>query len=292
MTAPVIADALGPRARRRATVISVVAGVVFAALVVWALLQLKEKGQLDAAKWRPFTEAAVVRFLWVGLLNTVKAAVIGMTVSMVLGSVLALARFSRLRAIRWVAAIWVEFFRGIPLVTLILFSALGLPVYGIKLDPLWYLVIGLVLYNSAILAEIFRAGILSLDRGQTEAALAIGLTYWQGMRMVLVPQGFRRMIPAIVSQLITLLKDTSLGFVASYQELLSHGNQLGQFSKNLLQSLFVVALMYLAVNLVLSRIARRLEVRQRRRFGGGGIGVRGLDELALVEATAEAEASA
>jgi glutamate transport system permease protein len=146
-----------------------------------------------------------------------------------------------------------------------------------------------VLYNSAVLAEIFRAGILSLDRGQTEAAEAIGLGYWQTMGLVLIPQAVRRMVPAIVSQLVTLLKDTSLGFVVPYEELLRRGNILGQFSRNVLQSLFVVALIYLVVNLILSRIARRLEVRQRRRYGAGAIRVAGNEELAAMEAEADAQ---
>jgi glutamate transport system permease protein len=139
-----------------------------------------------------------------------------------------------------------------------------------------------VLYNSAILGEIFRAGILSLDKGQTEAATAIGLTYWQAMRLVILPQALRRMIPAIVSQCVTLLKDTSLGFVIAYEELLRRANILGVFSKNLLQSLFVVALMYIAVNLTLSRIARRLEVRQRRRLGADSLQVAASEDLTVL----------
>ena len=122
-----------------------------------------------------------------------------------------------------------------------------------------------------MLGEIFRAGILSLDRGQTEAAYAVGLGYWQAMRLVVVPQAVRRMIPAIVSQLVTLLKDTSLGFVITYEELLRRSRITGEFFNNPLQATVFVALVYIAVNLTLSRVARRLEVRQRRRLGAGRI---------------------
>ena len=118
------------------------------------------------------------------------------------------------------AIAFVEFFRGLPLYVLILFCGFGLIEVGVEISKFQALVLGLTLYNSAILGEVFRAGILSLDKGQTEAALAVGLGYWQTMLLVVVPQAFRRMIPAIVSQLVTLLKDTSLGFVILVEELL------------------------------------------------------------------------
>jgi glutamate transport system permease protein len=286
MTAPVFGDVLGPRGRRRTLVASIVAAVGVAALLLFALRRLQTAGQLDAALWKPFTQGAIWRFLAVGLRNTLKAAAISMALSIVFGFVLALGRLSRNRPIRWVAGAWVEFFRGVPLILMILFAGLGLPKYGIDVALLWYLVLGLVLYNSAILGEIFRAGILSLDRGQREAALAVGLTDGQAMRLVILPQAFRRMVPAIVSQCITLLKDTSLGFVISYEELLRRGYILAAFSKNILQSIFVVALLYIAVNLTLSRLARRLEVRQRDRLGAGAIQVGGVEDLAVIDAQA------
>jgi glutamate transport system permease protein len=285
MTAPVFGDVLGPRGRRRTLVASVVAGAVVLGLVVLALRRLQSAGQLDAALWKPFTQWAIWRFLLVGLGHTLQAAAIAMAISIVFGMLLALGRLSRFAPVRWAAGAWVEFFRGVPLILLILFAGLGLPKYGVDVALLWYLVLGLVLYNSAILAEIFRAGILSLDRGQREAALAVGLTDGQALRLVILPQALRRMVPAIVSQCITLLKDTSLGYVISYEELLRRGYILASFSKNILQAVFVVALLYIAVNLSLSRLARRLEVRQRRRLGASAIQVSGVEDLATVTAT-------
>jgi len=220
LTAPVLADALGPRARRRVRAVSIAAGAALAGLVAIALKRLSDKGQLDWELWEPLTQWSVLEFLLGGLVQTIKAAGAGMAVAMVLGSTLALLRLSRTAPVRWLAATWVEFFRGVPLLLLIFFTFFGLPKYGIDMTPFRALILALALYNGAQLAEIFRAGILSLDRGQSEAAYAVGLTYWQAMRLVVVPQAARRMIPAIVSQLITLLKDTSLGFVITYEELL------------------------------------------------------------------------
>jgi glutamate transport system permease protein len=284
MTAPILADALGPRGRRQAVIGSFVAGVVIAAVAGAALNRLADKGQLDADKWRPLTDGNTIRFLLHGLENTLKAAVVAMVMAMALGALLALGRLAQTRAIAWIAGGYVELLRGTPLLLLLFFSARGLPKLHVDMPIFWYVVLALVAYNSAVLGEIFRAGILSLSRGQSEAAAAIGLTYWQGMRLVIVPQAARRMVPAIVSQLVTLLKDTSLGFVVGYEELLRRGDIAGEFGKNRLQALIVVAVMYMLVNMVLSQVARRLEVRQRRRYDAGAIHVGGVEDLALVGA--------
>ena len=288
MTAPFVADALGPRARRRVAVASVVAGLALAAVAALAVRRLADKGQLDAALWRPFTQGSVIRFFLVGLVNTLKVAAVSMVLATVVGAVLALGRLARNGPTRLVSGTYVEFFRAVPLLLLILFSGLALPKYGVDLPVFWYVVLALVVYNAAVLGEIFRAGILSLERGQTEAAYAVGLSYWQAMLLVVVPQAFRRMIPAIVTQLVTLLKDTSLGFVIAYEELLRRSRNAGEFFRNPLQSFAVAALLYMAVNLVLSRVARRLEVRQRRRYRAGSIEVAGLEDLTVVEAEAAA----
>lgn len=288
MTAPILADALGPRARRRVAVASMVASVVLVYIGYVVLQRLSDKGQLDRRLWEPFTQWAVMRFLLEGLVNTLRAAAAAMVLSIVVGTVMALARLSRTSAVRWAATIYVEFFRGVPLLLLIFFTFLSLPKYGIDLSAFWFLVMALVLYNGALLGEIFRAGILSLDRGQSEAGAALGMTYWQSMLVVVVPQAARRMIPAIVSQLVTLLKDTSLGFLIAFEELLRLAQRTGTFYNNQLQGYIVVALMYFVVNFSLSRLARRLEVRQRHKYGAGTIAVTGAEDLAVMGAQGEA----
>lgn len=291
MTAPVLADALGPRARRRVFVASVVAGVALAALLGAALSRLADKGQLDWERWEPLTRWSVLKFLLGGLVDTLKAAAVAMALSIVVGAGLALLRLSRSRPVRWLSVMWVEFFRGVPLLLLIFFTFFGLPKYGVDMTPFRALVLALTLYNGAILGEIFRAGILSLDRGQFDAAYALGLGYWQAMFSVIIPQAARRMVPAIVSQLITLLKDTSLGFVITYEELLRRSRSTGEFFKNPLQTTAFVAVIYIAVNITLSRIAHRLEVRQRRRLGASAIAIAGVgvEDLTTVAVRAEAE---
>jgi glutamate transport system permease protein len=293
MTAPFLGDELGPRGRRTTRIVSAVSLVLIAAFLAVVVTRLSDKGQLDSAKWKPFTQWAVIKFLLVGLRVTVQLALVSMVGAMAVGAVMALARLARTRLVRLVAAAYVEFFRGVPLVLLIFFSALGLPRYGVHFSLFWYVALGLIIYNSAVLAEIFRAGILSLDRGQTEAAYSLGMGYWQAMLLVVIPQAARRMIPAIVSQLVTLLKDTSLGSAIAFEELLRRGQINGEFFQNRLQSLVVVALIYIVVNFALSRLARRLEVRQRRKYKAGAIIVPGAGmDLAVMSAAAGPAATA
>ena len=292
MTAPFLADALGPKGRRATRIATVISTLVLAGLVAVALSRLSDKGQLDSAKWEPFTQWAVWKFLLRGLRTTVEAALLAMVGAMLIGALMALARLSRTPPVRWLATAYVEFFRGVPLVLLIFFAAFGLPRYGFDWSLFAYLILGLTIYNGAVLGEIFRAGILSLDRGQTEAAYSIGLGYWPTMLFIVIPQAARRMIPAIVSQLVTLLKDTSLGSAIALEELLRRGRINGEFFQNPLQSLFVVACMYIIVNFTLSRIARRLEVRQVRRLGASQIAVAGVEDLAVLQAKTTAEQSA
>lgn len=294
MTAPTalaLADELGPRGRRRVRIATIISSVVLAGLAVVAVRRLQGRGQLDWALWEPFTQWSVMKFLLGGLANTVRAAAAAMVLALPLGSALALLRLSRTAPLRWLSAGFVEFFRGLPLILLVLFSFSGLRRYGIDITPFRALVLALAVYNGAVLGEVFRAGIRSLDRGQTEAAYAIGLSYWQAMGRVVIPQAVRRMVPAIVSQLVTLLKDSSLGFVITYEELLRRSRINGEYFHNFLQSTVVVAVMYILVNLALSRLARRLELRQRRRLGAGPIVVTGAEDLnaAAVVATGALE---
>lgn len=263
-------------------VASLVAAVVVVAALFVGVQRLADSGQLDAERWRPLTEWLVVKFLLLGLVDTVRAAGVAMVLALAIGGLMAMGRLARNGPVRWAAGAYVELFRGFPLLVLLLYCVFGLRAQGVDISTYAALVLALTLYNSAVLAEVVRAGILSLDRGQREAADAIGLRHWQGMRHVVLPQALRRMTPAIVSQSVTLLKDTSLGFFVQYPELLRRGQVAGQFDGNLLQSLVAVAILYIAVNLVLSRVARRLEVRQRRRYRAGAIDVAGVEDLAVM----------
>jgi glutamate transport system permease protein len=269
VTEAVLYDAVGPRGRRRILLGSIAGVVGVAAVVGVAVARLAAKGSFDPELWRVLTEGAVQRLIGRGLVATLRAAVVAMVLAMAVGAVLAVGRLSRRAWVARLAGAWVELFRGLPLLLLILFLFLALPAVGITISVFWALVAGLTLYNGAVIGEIFRAGILSLPMGQTEAAYAIGLRRGQTLRLILVPQGVRRMLPALISQLVTLLKDTSLGFVIGYAELLRNGRTAVEFlgGRYSIPIYTAIAVVYIAVNASLSLLARWLDRRTRRRFG-------------------------
>ncbi|MFJ4541314.1 amino acid ABC transporter permease [Streptomyces tibetensis] len=266
----VLYDAQGPRAKRRNVVLTLVFLVAVAALLWWVFGTLKDKGQLEWALWEPFVHTeAWSTYIWPGLQNTLKAAALAVIIAMPLGAVLGIARLSDHVWVRVPAAVVVEFFRSIPVLVLMIFGlALFAEYTNVTSDdrPLYAVVTGLVLYNASVLAEIVRAGILSLPKGQSEAAMAIGLRKGQLMRLVLLPQAVTAMLPAIVSQLVVIVKDTALGgAVLTYSELLSSANTMsGYYGANIIASFTVVAVIFIALNFALTSFASWLERRLRR----------------------------
>ena len=273
----VLFDEPGPRGRARIRLFTVLGLLVVAAVVVLALLQFYRSGQLGRSRWLPFVQPAYLSFLAQGFRGTIVAAVIATVFSFPLGIVLALGRLSRNGLLRRVSTAYIELFRSIPLLLLIYAFLLALPRYGINLPILWKLVVPIVLVNVAVLAEIFRAGILAVDRGQYEAAAALGLREGPAMRSVILPQAIRLVVPTLVTQLVALLKDSTLGYVVSYPELLKQANNLTVFTHLLVQTYLIVAAVYGVVNLLLSRLAGGLERRvgtrtSRRAAAGAGQG--------------------
>jgi len=269
MTTPVLYDVQGPRGRRRVLISSIAGALVLLAVLGLAARRLAANGQFDYDKYKPFfTEPQLYRRLQDGLENTLHAAVYAMVLAGLLGVLLAFGRLSRRRLIRLPVIAVIEFFRGVPLLLLIFALFLAWPrVVHTNLPALWALVLALTLYNGAVIAEIIRAGVQSIPTGQTEAAYALGLSRGQTLRMVLLPQAVRVMLPALISQLVVLLKDTSLGFVIGFSELLRTGGQLVQVLRNPLQLYLAVALIYIVINSLLSALASYVEGRQRRTSG-------------------------
>ncbi|HEX8081351.1 MAG TPA: amino acid ABC transporter permease [Jatrophihabitans sp.] len=269
MTTPVLYDVQGPRARRRVLIGSIVGGLILLVLIGLAVQRLAANEQFEYAKYEPFfNEPQLYERLWEGLKNTLNAAGYAIVLASVLGVLLAFGRLSRQPLIRLPAVAVIEFFRGVPLLLLIFALFLAFPiVVGTDLPALWALVLALTMYNGAVIAEIIRAGVQSIPKGQTEAAYAIGLSRGQTLRMVLLPQAIRVMLPALISQLVVLLKDTSLGFVIGFSELLRTGGQLVQALNNPLQLYLAVALIYIIINSLLSGLASYVEGRQRRTSG-------------------------
>lgn len=223
----------------------------------------------DARRWAPFLEPAIWQFVWTGLQITLAMAGIAIAGNLALGLLLAVCRLSRLPVLRYPAIVFVEAVRALPVLLLIFFVFFGASRAGWGLSPFGAGTLALTLYTGAINAEIMRAGITSIGRGQWEAARSLGLTYGQALTYVVLPQAARRMVPPQVSQIITLIKDTSLAAVIGVGELTRRGQLIYQADLNPLQSLFVCACIYFAINYSLSLFSRRWEVG----VAGGGTGM-------------------
>ncbi|MGN5380436.1 amino acid ABC transporter permease [Streptomyces sp. MUSC 14] len=287
----VLYDAQGPRAKRRNILYTAVFLIALAALGWWVYTALDDKGQLAWSLWEPFFSGteAYSTYIWPGLENTLKAAALAMVIALPLGAVLGIARLSDHVWVRVPASIVVEFFRAIPVLVLMIFGlALFAQYTGVSSDdrPFYAVVTGLVLYNASVLAEIVRAGILALPKGQSEAALAIGLRKGQVMRLILLPQAVTTMLPAIVSQLVVVVKDTALGgAVLTFPELLASANTMSGYYGNIIASLAVVAVIYVIINFSLTSFASWLEGRLRRRKKSAGA-VLAVADLADIAGTA------
>ncbi|PAZ14663.1 amino acid ABC transporter permease [Streptomyces sp. SA15] len=286
----VLYDTPGPRAKRRNVLLSIVFFVLLALLLWWVWQTMDDKGQLNWALWKPFTESqAWTTYLLPGLGDTLKAATLAMLIALPLGAFFGISRLSDHRWVRGPAGVVVEFFRAIPVLLLMLFANEFYDRYTnvtSEQRPLYAVVTGLVLYNASVLAEIVRAGILSLPKGQSEAAMAIGLRKGQTMTNVLLPQAVTAMLPAIVSQLVVIVKDTALGGVMiGFTELLNTRGTLAANYANVVQSFIVVAVIYIVLNFILTSFASWLEGRLRRSKRGTGtvLGKEDVEELNAAE---------
>ncbi|MFI6790337.1 amino acid ABC transporter permease [Nonomuraea sp. NPDC050383] len=268
MSTNVLFDTPGPRARVRNHLLTVVSVVLVAAVLYGVYRGFDAKGQWAGKIWEPFLQASTWQeFIIPGLIGTLKAAAAAAVLALLFGAVFGLARLSDHAWIRVPAGLVVEVFRAIPLLLLIFFIFYLAPsVMGGGDYAFFAVVLGLTLYNGSVLAEVVRAGVLSVARGQSEAAYAIGMRKNQVMRMVLLPQAVTAMMPAIVSQLVVLLKDTALGYIIAYVDLLNTGFKIlpAVFFGSLIPAAIVIGIIYVALNMSLSYLANLLERHTRR----------------------------
>jgi len=263
----VLFDVPGPKARVRYRTYAVVGTLVVLAFVGYIGWRFYDSGQFTARKWEWLQYAQVQRDLGNAVLSTLQAFAAAAVLAVIFGAIFAAGRLSDHVWIRRIAGFVVEFFRAIPALILMFLFYFGLPTVGVPTTPFLGVVLGLTLYNGSALAEVFRAGIQSLPKGQSEAAYALGMRKTQVMFLVLLPQAIRAMLPTIISQLVVLLKDTALGFIITYQELLYYARYIGSqgtFGRPIVPSTIVATGIYVVMCLLLTALATYLERRNRR----------------------------
>ncbi|MEU8923432.1 amino acid ABC transporter permease [Kitasatospora sp. NPDC048545] len=263
--ASVLYDTPGPRARARYRLFGVLSLIGVAGLLWYVVTALADNGQFDAGMWDAFQYNTVQQRILDGLLSTLEAFGLAALFSLTLGALLAAGQLSDRRPVRWLCVSIVQFFRAMPL--LILIVALYYAFFA--KDPMWALVLGLTLYNGSVQAEIIRSGVNAVPRGQGEAAYGLGMRKTQVMMSILVPQAVRSMLPSMIGQLVVTLKDTSLGFIITYHELLFVGKAIASQPINAagfpyIPVVLVIGPIYIAMCLLLTALARWIEARGRR----------------------------
>ncbi|NQX26700.1 amino acid ABC transporter permease [Microbacteriaceae bacterium VKM Ac-2854] len=263
----VLFDNPGPKARARNAVLGVLVTLVVAGIIGFIVYRMYVTGQFDANKWLPFRLTVIWQQIFAALGNTLSAFAAAGVLSLVFGFVLSVGRLSDHKWVSVPFTLIIELFRAIPVLVLMMFLYYGFPTIGISMTPWLAVVIALTLYNGSVLAEVFRAGIESLPSGQKEAGYAIGLRKSGVMRLILYPQAIRAMLPVIIAQLVVTLKDTALGSIITYDELLYFAKLLGgqlQFGLPYIPVAIVISAVYIGICLLLSGIAKWTEIRINR----------------------------
>lgn len=266
----VLFDAPGPKARRRHAILAVVGAVLALVAFYVVIRKMQTANQLQGYMWEPFlTDRSVWRdYLLKGLWGTIKAALISIVFAAVFGLVFGVGRLSTIAPVRWVSSVVVEFFRAVPVLIMMIF-AFGVytrnGVFANDVNPLAAVVTALTLYNGAVIAELVRSGVHSLPKGQGEAGLAVGLTTGQVLRSIQLPQALTAMLPALIGQFVTILKDSALGTAITYTELLTWSKTLGSAFTNTVPAYIVAAILFITMNYLLSRLAVTVEKRLNRR---------------------------
>ncbi len=254
----ILFGAPNPRTRNLILGMSVVAAGVLLLLAVGIAFRFHAAGQLDARYWKFFAWPTTWTFLAKGLLGTLASAAMAAAIALSLGLVLLAGRLARYRFVRWPAVAAVEFLRGTPTLLLIYVCFLVLPSAGIKLGTYWMLTLPIGLSTAAVVAEVYRSGVLAVPRGQADAARSLGMTEMQVFFAIVFPQALRYIVPALVAQLVIVVKDTTFGYVVTYGELMQNARVLIANYHSLVPVYLIVAALYCLVNYAISRASRRL----------------------------------
>ena len=267
MKAPAIRDMLyeapGPKARRRIRVVTAVSLLALALLMALMLRQFAVTGQFDARYWFFFGKATTWRFLGKGLLTTLKAALTGALIAFALGFVLMRGKMRGNRGLRWFSTALIEFTRGVPTLLFIYFFFLVVPQTGWKLSAFWKITLPCAISACGVVAEALRSGVNAVPRGQTEAALSLGLTRTRLFYKVVFPQAIRFVIPSLIAELVIVLKDTTFAYVVTCDDLMQNAKVLISNYDAMLSVYLVVAVIYILINYLLNRLSDRLAVRLR-----------------------------
>ena len=254
-----IRDALyeqpGPRTRRRMIVGTAISAVLVAIGIALIVRQFYITGQLAPRYWTFLAQPTTWRYLLQGFRGTVSVALVAGALALALGLVLMLGRTSGVKPLSAACRAVTDFFRGVPSLLLIYFFFLVVPQYGIKLSAFWMITLPVALAASGVLAEVLRAGVNAVPRGQVEAALSLGMRPARIMFKIVLPQAIRYVIPSLISQLVVVVKDTTVAYVVSYPDLMQNARVLITNYDALVSMYFTVAIIYILLNFAINKLS-------------------------------------
>lgn len=254
----ILFGAPSPQARKLTRVVSAAAAAVLLLMAAAVVFRFQSAGQLQLRLWHFFTLPTTWAFLGNGLIGTLASAAMAALIALTFGLVLLLGRMARPRLVRWPSIAVIEFLRGTPTLLLIYVCFLVLPSLGVKLSTYWMLTLPVGLSTAAVVAEVYRAGVLAVPRGQTNAARSLGMTEARVFIHIVFPQALRYIVPALVAQLVIVVKDTTFGYVVTYGELMQNAKVLIANYNSLVPVYLVVAALYCLVNYAISKASQRL----------------------------------
>lgn len=246
-------EAPGPRTRRKIVVGTAISLALVALGVAAVIRQFYVTGQLAPRYWSFLLEWTTWRFLLQGLMGTVQVALTAGVIALVLGLLLMLGRTSGVRPLSALCRVVTDFFRGVPSLLLIYFFFFVPAQLGLKMSSFWMLTLPVALAASGVLAEVFRAGVNAVPRGQVEAAMSIGLSPAKTMFKIVLPQAVRYVIPSLIAQLVVVVKDTTVAYVVSYPDLMQNARVLITSYDALVSMYLVVAVIYILINYLINR---------------------------------------
>ncbi|MBM6398860.1 amino acid ABC transporter permease [Phycicoccus sonneratiae] len=274
MSTSVLFDAPGPRARARHRLLTLLGLLLAAGTLALVLWKFAQQGQLEASMWRSLLLPEVwTEYVLPGIRQTLAAAGASIVAALVFGLVFGMGRLSTIRPVRWVAGTIVEFFRAVPVLLMMYFTFTLYArnnVFGVDFNSFYAVVTGLTLYNGSVIAELVRSGVHQLPKGQSEAGLSIGLSPGQTLRSIELPQALTAMLPALVGQLVVILKDSALGTAITYPELLAQAKNVGTAYGNVIPAYVLAAALFILLNYGLTVVAGRVERRINRRGRAAG----------------------
>ena len=254
----------GPKSRRNIRIVTTISIILLVLLAYFVIRQFYISGQFAPRYWSFFARFTTWKFFLEGLFGTIKAAMMAAVITFCLGFLMMAGRISKIKFLNYISTALIEFTRGVPTLLFIYFFFLVVPQTGIKLSAFWKVALPVAISASGMVAEVLRGGVNAVAKGQREAALSLGMGEVRTFIKIIFPQAFRYVVPALISEIVIVLKDTTFAYVVSYNDLMQNASVLISNYDALLSVYLVVAVVYIVINYLLNKLSVFISSKQKR----------------------------